>query len=153
MNHKKKMSNKRKIILIIILIATIVGTAISVPWGMLRAWIAPLPNTVQEQINDAINIGLDGIIVYVAQSTEEPVFYSAGWKNRESKIPADPHALFKIASISKLYIAAAAVKLVNNQSLSLDSTLAELLPELADRIEYSDKITLRMLLQHRSGVD
>ena len=109
---------------------------------MLRAWIAPLPNTVQEQVNDAINFGLDGIIVYVAQSTQEPVFYSAGWKNRENKIPADPHALFKIASISKLYIAAAAVKLVNNQSLSLDSNLAELLPELAGRIEYSDEITL-----------
>ena len=150
--EKRKMSKKRKLILIIILVVTIVGTAVSVPWGMLRAWIAPLPNTVQEQVNDAINLGLDGIIVYVAQSTEEPAFYSAGWKNRENQIPSDPHALFKIASISKLYIAAATVKLINNQSLSLNGTLAKLLPELADRIEYADEITLRMLLQHRSGI-
>lgn len=36
--------------------------------------------------------------------------------------------------------------------LSLDKTLAEYFPELAGRIEYSDKITLRMMVQHRSGI-
>jgi CubicO group peptidase (beta-lactamase class C family) len=34
----------------------------------------------------------------------------------------------------------------------LDKTLAEYFPELVGRIEYSDKITLRMMLQHRSGI-
>jgi len=34
----------------------------------------------------------------------------------------------------------------------LNKTLAEYFPELAGRIEYSDKITLRMMLQHRSGI-
>ena len=58
----------------------------------------------------------------------------------------------KIASISKLYIATAAAKLVNDQSLSLDDTLADHLPELVGRIEYADQITLRMMLQHRSGI-
>jgi D-alanyl-D-alanine carboxypeptidase len=48
------------------------------------------------------------------------VYYSAGWKNRENKVLADPHVLFKIASIRKLYIAVAATKLINKQSLSLD---------------------------------
>jgi CubicO group peptidase (beta-lactamase class C family) len=60
--------------------------------------------------------------------------------------------LFKIESISKLYIAAATTKMIANQSLSLDNTLTELLPDLAKGIEYSDQITLRMLLQHRSGI-
>ncbi len=94
----------------------------------------------------------DGIIVYADKKGREPEFYSAGWKNRENKVPADPHALFKIASISKLYIAVATAKLVNNKSLSLDKTLADYLPELAGRIENADRITLRMLLQHRSGI-
>ena len=65
---------------------------------------------------------------------------------------ADPHALFKIASISKLYVAAATSKIISSQSLSLDDTLAELLPELVGRIENANQITLRMLLQHRSGI-
>jgi CubicO group peptidase (beta-lactamase class C family) len=36
--------------------------------------------------------------------------------------------------------------------LSLDKTLGDYLPELVGRIEYADDITLRMLLQHRSGI-
>ena len=152
MKRKQKLSKKQKIVLIILLSVTIVGTVVTVPWGILRIWITPLPSTVQEQVNTAVNYGLDGIIVYVDQSTQEPSLYAAGWKNRANQIPADPHALFKIASISKLYIAAVAAKLVNSQSLSLNSSLAELLPEFAGRIEYSDEITLRMLLQHRSGI-
>lgn len=146
------MKRNKRIITAIILIVTIICTFVFVPWDIVKVLITPLPNTVQEQVNDAANYGLDGIIVYVGQSTKEPAFYSAGWNDKENQIPMEPHALFKIASISKLYIAVATVKLINNQSLLLDSTLSELLPELADRIEYANKITLRMLLQHRSGI-
>jgi len=109
------------------------------------------PGTVQNEVDKAIDHGFDGIIVYINQPGTSS-FYSAGWKNRENQIPADPHSLFKIASISKLYIAAATTKMIADQSLSLDNSLAELLPDLAAGIEYSDKITLRMLLQHRSGI-
>ena len=117
-----------------------------IPWVMVRAWLAPLPDTVQEQVDNALDYNLDGIVVYVDESNKPPVFYTAGWKDRKNNIPADPHALFKIASISKLYIAVAATKLINNQSLSLDNTLAELIPELVGRIENAKKITLRLML-------
>lgn len=111
----------------------------------------PLSDNIETEVNKSIERGFDGIIVYVNQAGNS-TFYSAGWKNREDLIPADPHALFKIASISKLYIAAATTKLVADQRLSLDNTLATLIPEVAGRIEYADKITLKMLLQHRSGI-
>jgi CubicO group peptidase (beta-lactamase class C family) len=113
--------------------------------------IQPLPDGIETEVNKAIESGFDGIIIYVNQAGKSS-FYSAGWKNREKQVPADPHALFKIGSISKLYIAAATTKLVADQRLSLDDTLAKLIPEVAERIEYADKITLRMLLQHRSGI-
>lgn len=122
------------------------------PWILIRAWLAPLPDTVQEQLNEGIAYGFDGIIVYVDQRGKEPRFYAAGWKNREKKIPADPKSLFKIASISKLYDAVVIAKLVHDQRLSLDKTLAEYFPELAGRIENAEKITLRMMVQHRSGI-
>ncbi|UZR96700.1 serine hydrolase domain-containing protein [Chondrinema litorale] len=145
---------KRTILLlrIIMPIVAITCMVIFVPWILLRAWITPLPDTIQEQANDAIEYGFDGIIVYVDEAGKAPEFHTAGWKNRENKIPTDPEALFKIASISKLYIAAAVAKLVNNQTLSLDKTLAEYLPELSKRIANANKITLRMLVQHRSGI-
>lgn len=149
------MQKNKRILLIVRIVMPIFGAiciAVFPPWGAIWAWLTPLPNTVQEQVDDAIDHGLDGIIVYVDQSGKAPALYSAGWKNRASEMSADPKALFKIASLSKLYIAVAAAKLVYSNSLSLDDSLADHLPELVGRIEYADQITLRMLLQHRSGI-
>ncbi|MPR36320.1 serine hydrolase domain-containing protein [Salmonirosea aquatica] len=139
----------------IVQISLVLGTLISlffVPWIILKAWITPLPDTVQEQVDEAVDLGLDGVIVYVDQAGQPPALYAGGWKNRENKVPADPHSLFKIASISKLYVAVAVAKLVNDKKLSLDKTLTDYLPELAGRIENADKITLKMMVQHRSGI-
>ena len=100
----------------------------------------PLPDTVQEQVNYATKLGFDGIIVYVDKKGNAPEFYAAGYKNREQKIPANPHSLFKIASVTKLYHAVAIAKLVRDEQLSLDKTLADYLPELKGRIENADEI-------------
>ena len=139
-------------ILRIVFIMASLASLFFVPWIIVKAWILPLPDTVQEQVNDAIGFGFDGTIVYVDEGGKPPVFYAAGLKNRALQIPADPQSLFKIASISKLYVAVAVAKLVNDQQLSLDKTLADYLPELVERIEYADQITLRMMVQHRSGI-
>lgn len=136
----------------ILFIAASIGSLFFVPWILVRAWLTPLPDTVQEQANEAIKLGFDGIIVYVDQAGKEPAFYAAGWHNRKNKIPADPKALFKIASISKLYDAVAITKLVHDGQLSLDKTLASYFPELVGRIENAEEITLRMMVQHRSGI-
>ena len=123
-----------------------------VPWTLVKALILPLPDTVQEQVNEAIGHGFDGIIVYVEETGNPPAFYTAGWNDRKNKIPADPQALFKIGSISKLYVAVAITKLVNDKRLSLDKTLAEYFPELVGRIKNAEKITLKLMVQHRSGI-
>ena len=147
------MTKKKKTLIIRILLFT--ATAISlffVPWILVKAWILPLPDTVQEQVDEAIGYGFDGMIVYVDQAGKPPAFYTAGWKNKENKVPANPTSLFKIASISKLYTAVAATKLVKEERLSFDKTLTEYLPELKDRIENAEEITLKMMIQHRSGI-
>ena len=146
------MKHSRRLLRIMVPVVAIVCTVVFTPWDALQIWAAPLPDTVQEQVDKAMGHGLDGMIVYVDKKGRAPAFYSAGWKNRENKVPADPHALFKIGSISKLYIAAAAARLINHKRLSPDQTLADYLPRFAGRIEYADKITLRMMLQHRSGI-
>ena len=147
------MKNKRtkRILQIALLLATVVSLFF-VPWLLVWAWILPLPNTVQEQANQAVGHGFDGIIVYVDKKGDPPAFYSAGWHDRENKIPARKDALFKIASISKLYDAVAVAKLVNDDRLSLEKTIADYLPSIADRIEHAEEITLRMMVQHRSGL-
>ncbi|MCP9290235.1 serine hydrolase domain-containing protein [Gracilimonas sediminicola] len=141
-----------KQILRVVLIAASIGSLYFVPWPLVKAWILPLPDTVQEQVDEAIGHGFDGMIVYVDQSGKPPEYYTGGWKDRENKIPADPKSLFKIASISKLYTAVAATKLVKEKRLSFDKTLTDYIPELNGRIENAEKITLRMMIQHRSGI-
>ncbi|XAL99570.1 serine hydrolase [Phycisphaeraceae bacterium D3-23] len=137
---------------IVMPIIAIVCLVVFVPWAGVWAWLAPLPDTVQEQVDDAAGHGLDGIIVYVDRPGQPPALYAAGWKDRDARVPADAHALFKIASISKLYIAAAAANLIAEERLDPDAALADLLPQFADRIANADRITLRMMLQHRSGI-
>ncbi|NNE66587.1 MAG: beta-lactamase family protein [Pyrinomonadaceae bacterium] len=149
MPKKKHIVRSLRIIMPIVAIISII---VFPPWDIVWAWITPLPDTVQEQVDDSIGLGFDGIIVYVDRKGKAPEYYAAGWKNRERGIPADPKALFKIASISKLYVAVAVTKLVNDERLALDKTLAENFPELAGRIENADKITLKMMVQHRSGI-
>jgi len=150
-----KKLNKSLTIKILRIIMPIVGliTAIIIPpLDLVPPMLTPLPDTVQEQADRAIDLGLDGIILYVDQAGKSPEFYAAGWKNKLTQEPADPHAFFKIGSIHKLYIATAVAQLVDGGSLSLDDTLADYFPELVGRIEYADQITLKMLVQHRSGI-
>ena len=146
--------NKKKSTLIIRLVL-LIGTVVSlyfVPWLLVKAWILPLPSTIQEQLDEAVGHGFDGILVYVDQGGKLPLAYASGWHDRANKVPANPQALFKIASISKLYTAVSVAKLVNRGHLSLDNTLADYFPELAGRIENAENITLRMMVQHRSGI-
>jgi CubicO group peptidase (beta-lactamase class C family) len=143
--------NTKRILRLVLLVGTVVSLYF-VPWMLVKAWILPLPNTVQEQVDEAIDYGFDGMVVYVDQAGKPPQYFAAGWHDREAKIPANPQALFKIASISKLYDAVAVTKLVNDGRLSLDKTLADYLPDLIGRIENTDEITLRLMLQHRSGI-
>jgi len=143
--------NIKRIIRILLFLGTIVSLYF-VPWPIVKAWIKPLPNTVQEQVDKASDYGFDGIVVCVNKTGNQSEFYTSGYKNRENKIPADPNALFKIASVSKLYNAVAISKLVRSDILSLDKTLADYLPELKGRIENADRITLKMMVQHRSGI-
>ncbi|MCB0734501.1 MAG: beta-lactamase family protein [Flavobacteriales bacterium] len=129
-----------------LLLPAIIGLLVSCKVG-----IRPLPESIDSELSDAVEHGMDGVLVCINKGNET-TFHAAGWKNRENQIPADPKALFKIASISKLYIAAATTKLVAQKRLSLDGKLSEFIPEVKGKIQHADKITLRMLLQHRSGI-
>ncbi|MFY0675141.1 MAG: beta-lactamase family protein [Bacteroidia bacterium] len=122
------------------------------PLFVFKVWLKPLPDTVQEQIQDGVNLDVDGMIVYIDQKGKAPQFLAAGYSNREAKEPTNPHSLFKMASISKLYVASAIVKLVGEERLSISDRLTNHFPELKDRIAYADEITLEMMVKHRSGI-
>ena len=108
--------------------------------------------SVQSAVNYAVDRGVDGIWVYVDDGAAAPAVTAAGIQDRASLEPAQAAALFKIASISKVFIAASSVKLVNRGLLRFDDTIGTWLPSVAARIANGNSITVRQLLQHRSGV-
>ncbi|GGD55155.1 hypothetical protein GCM10011357_08570 [Lacimicrobium alkaliphilum] len=75
------MTKRKRILRIVLLVATL-ASMFFVPWVLIKAWILPLPGTVQEQVDDALNHGFDGMIVYVDKAGEPPEFYAAGWHDR-----------------------------------------------------------------------
>ncbi len=149
MDKKKKIVFIVRIVMISFSIACVI---LLTPWDVLYAFMRPLPNTIQKEVDNATKLGLDGIIVYVDKKGEQPAFYTAGWKDRDNQIPADAESYFKIGSISKLYVAVSYAKLVQEGRLSLDDKLTDYFPEYSGRIDNAEQITLRMMLQHRSGL-
>jgi len=79
---------------------------------------------------------------------------TAGYVNTATRVEATTDAVFPIASISKVWTAAAAMRLVERGLLDLDEPLGDVLPEL--RLPVCDgepAIALRHLLSHTSGID
>jgi CubicO group peptidase (beta-lactamase class C family) len=110
-------------------------------------------HTARSEIWRAINTGrcASATVAIMADGT---VVYAEGFgmANREKSIPVDPDTLFNIGSISKVYAAAAIMLLVDEGKLSLDRPVTDYLPEfrMADK-RYKD-ITVRMVLNHTSGL-
>ena len=63
------MKQTKRILRIVFIMASI-GSLAFVPWILVKAWILPLSGTVQEQVNDAIGHGFDGMIVYVGEEQD-----------------------------------------------------------------------------------
>ncbi|HOH28342.1 MAG TPA: serine hydrolase domain-containing protein [Candidatus Hydrogenedentes bacterium] len=78
-----------------------------------------------------------------------------GYADRDRFIPVESDTLFRIASISKPITAVAVLRLVETGKLSLETTLAEVLPEQVRSVPDTNisKINIRQLLQHTAGWD
>lgn len=114
--------------------------------------VPPAAQSVQSILDSASSGSIDGIFVYVDKNGSEPMSFASGVQNKTIATPATHTSLFKIASISKLFIAVAATKLASQNSLQMDDSLAMWLPALAGQIQNSESITIRQMLEHRSGI-
>jgi CubicO group peptidase (beta-lactamase class C family) len=75
-----------------------------------------------------------------------------GMADREKGIPVTRTTLFNIGSISKVHVATAVMLLVDDGKVSLDRPVTEYLPEFKMADGRYRKITVRMLLNHTSGL-
>ncbi|MEV6905421.1 serine hydrolase domain-containing protein [Amycolatopsis sp. NPDC051071] len=96
--------------------------------------------------------GFPGAVVEV-RNGEAVSRFGAGHANPGTRELAGPHHRFRIASNTKAFVAAVVLQLAGEGALSLDDTIERRLPGVVRVPDYQpEKITLRMLLNHTSGV-
>lgn len=94
-----------------------------------------------------------GAVVLVRRNGQPIYTRAAGLADRETGSPMRDDALFRLASVSKLFVAAAAMALVEQGRLDLDRPITEWLPDFAPRLNGEPvAISLRHLLTHTSGL-
>ncbi len=151
MTAKKKTTLFHRIFQIVLLFGTVISL-FYVPWVLVILWLTPKAATVQLEMDRATEHWFDGMLVYAQQGNEPPVLYASGWKDRAAQVPADPNSLFKIASIGKLFHALSVSHLAHDGRLHLDSSIAHYLPDYSQGLPEPERISVRMLVQHRSGL-
>lgn len=97
---------------------------------------------------------LNGAVVMIARQGEVIYQRAAGWLDRETGRPMPMDAIFRLASMSKPIVSAAALKLVELGKLSLDDSVEKWIPEFAPTLAdgRQAKITVRHLLTHTAGL-
>ncbi|KAG8149008.1 serine hydrolase domain-containing protein [Burkholderia catarinensis] len=95
-----------------------------------------------------------GAVVLVARDGELHYARAAGLADREAGTPMREDTLFRLASVSKPVVTAAAMRLVAAGSIALDEPVARWLPEFRPVLPDGAPaaITLRHLLSHTAGL-
>ncbi len=106
----------------------------------------------QAVLNEAVRKGeLPGVVAILSQNKCDPIVIRSGWRNVQKRLPVREDSIFDIRSITKPVTAIAALSLVQNKRLDLNSPITEMLPG-ARSSTWAHGITLRHLLTHTSGL-
>jgi CubicO group peptidase (beta-lactamase class C family) len=96
-----------------------------------------------------------GAVVLIARDGDLVYERAAGFADRESAREMRVETLFRLSSVTKAIVCAAAMALVERNELSLDSPVERWLPEFRPKLPSgeSPEITVRQLLTHTAGLD
>jgi len=90
-----------------------------------------------------------GSVVAVVKGNDTVLFKAYGKADVEWNVPMSTDAMFEIGSIAKQFTAAAILQLRDAGKLSLDDEITKWLPDFET---HGNKVTLRNLLNHTSGI-
>lgn len=77
---------------------------------------------------------------------------SAGYANKEMKLAPEASTMYGIGSVSKIYTTVAILQLVDKGLIELDEPVVTYIPEFTMADDRYKEITVRMLLNHTSGL-
>jgi CubicO group peptidase (beta-lactamase class C family) len=142
------MKKLKIILLLCVFVFTAVLTGCSSPVYDYEA----LKKDVRTTLQDLLDKGGTSVSYAVMQNGKLLVADAAGYLDGTEKTPATVETLYNIGSISKVYCAAAIMTLVDEGKVKLDDTVVSYLPDFKMPDERYKYITIRMLLNHSSGI-
>jgi CubicO group peptidase (beta-lactamase class C family) len=95
-----------------------------------------------------------GAVVLVARDGALIYRRAAGLADRERQVPMREHAVFRLASVSKPFVTAAALRLVERGTIALSDPVTRYLPDFRPALPGGETptITLRHLMTHTAGL-
>ncbi|MBN8653943.1 MAG: beta-lactamase family protein [Cytophagales bacterium] len=113
----------------------------------------PKNNIYQTSVNDyRKNTNSAGSILLIYKPAEDLWIGNSGKSNLEHGTSMNTTSQFRTGSVTKMFTAVTILKLVEQDKLSLESKLGDLLPSVIGKIPQAEKITIRHLLAHLSGI-
>jgi len=115
-------------------------------------------NTFENQVKeilDSVVIKEDvaGAALFAINNTGEEAWLASGLKNKETNEPLGKETKFRIASISKTFLAVTILQLMEEEELTMDTKYADILPDsVVELFPYGNEITVYQLLSHTSGL-
>ena len=103
---------------------------------------------LQKDVDALVAAGAPGAILLVRDG-DETTRLTGGYADLATKAAMQPADHYRIASLTKTYVAAVVLQLVAEGKLNLTDTVEHWLPGL---VPNGSKITIRMLLNHTSGL-
>lgn len=128
---------------------------------------APRPAALAQAPNAALKARIDGVldraiaeqrlvgvVVLVARDGKVVYHRAAGLADREAKRPMTEDALFRFSSVTKPFVSAAVMRLVEQGKIKLDAPVTTYLPDFKPKLAdgTTPVITIRQLLTHTAGL-
>lgn len=109
--------------------------------------------TARMEVWKAIQSGQAGSATVAIMDSGRIVYAEGfGMADRTNSISVDRHTVFNIGSISKIYCVTSIMLLVDEGKVNLDKPVTTYIPEFTMADERYREITVRMLLNHSSGL-
>ena len=119
----------------------------------------PASTRLRDRVDDAIDRAiaerrLIGAVVLIARDGEPVYRRAAGLADRESDRLMREDAIFLLSSVTKPFVAIAAIQLAEQGRLDLDAPVSRWLPQFRPRLAdgSAPEISLRQLLSHTAGL-
>lgn len=112
----------------------------------------PKAEKLQEKLEEMVALDIPGAVIAIKDGSGIWAA-AAGWAKTENSVPMEICHLQFGQSVAKTYMATAMLLLYQEGKIDLDETIATYLPDtLIKHIDNTQQATVRMLLNHTSGI-